>query len=158
MMHVQIAAQRPRSQNPSPHSSSLVQRRFGTFLDQTRSGQSFTMLKSSGVRKLPGRCCTSLDSKGGLGAEAAGRLETGAAEDDALGGAIHVDGGALAMGSTGCSIRLPKGVSSLDEQEAPQTKTIATAVSSVKNISQRIWIVSRFMAICTPDFFRRALQ
>ena len=35
---VQIAAQLPRSQNPSPHSLSSLQSRFGTFLDHGRSG------------------------------------------------------------------------------------------------------------------------
>ena len=40
---VQIAAQRPRSQNPSPHSPSFVQLRAGTFLDQGREGSSFAI-------------------------------------------------------------------------------------------------------------------
>jgi hypothetical protein len=140
-VEVQIAAQRPRSQNPSPHSSSLAQLRFGTFLDQGREGESFSMALSSGEGVNPEDC--SPRSEGDVG-DSEGSEDTGVG---AGGGARFVGGGAFAPGS-GCSTRPPAGASSVETQETKPARLVHTA-SPAEKILQRIRFIGILMATGT---------
>jgi len=65
--HVWMAWQDPRSQNPSPHSASLLQTRSGTFVDHGRSGQVSMMAFSAGERQRPSCSSTISDMVGRWG-------------------------------------------------------------------------------------------
>lgn len=138
---VQIAAQRFRSQKPSPHSSSFVQWRFGTFLDHGRAGSSSAIALSSGERAGLQRGSSTLASGGG---STVGVSVSAGADGET---ALVVANGVAVLGS-GRSTRRPPGTSSLDTQEIMLARP-TDVVSPTMNDLLHILLICVFMAICT---------
>lgn len=138
---VQIAAHRPRSQNPSPHSPSLVQSRSGTFWDQ-------------------GRACDSPRASRQSRAIALSSGENGSSGDGALAStASFAEDGRLGARGSGCWTRMPGGASSVDPQETAPARLAAPANPTMSIFARvRFMCVLMAMATGTPDRCRRGLQ
>jgi hypothetical protein len=134
-----MGAQRSRSQNPSPHSSSFAHARSGTFFDQGLAGNASAMVTSSSERSV-------LGIRGGVPGAA---FAEASAEDRRAGAADS-------RCSRGDSTWLP-GASSVAEQETKHAASTAEA-SETKACIQPIRDTCTIIAGRTPLHYRRELR
>jgi len=130
-VQVQMAAQRPRSQKPSPHWPSSTHSRSGTFFDQARGKGYISSMTVS--------------SRGGSGGAGGLASLVGSSEETGTGARCG-----------GCSMCTITGASLLDEQAAMQGRLSHAA--SRKALPRRDRCICFLMATRTPDRCRRGLQ